>query len=163
MQLWLFVLCNLTYILNAGGDLRACFSTTSSRRSEMQPSSPHHRSLFSVLPPEIIVQILSYTDACTIGRVSASSSCCKAVIDENSQIIYEALAIRHLNATTPCTAGDSGITINSLPAFALEELELDQHSAIAPVARQLQRAIKYQRTSSTAYDNITTWRDFGEC
>lgn len=128
----------------------------------MQATSQHSPNILLVLPPEIVVQILSYTDASTIGRISASSSSCKALIDQNSQIIYEAIAIRHFNVLTPCTAGDSGITIESLPAFALEELgQVEAVDAVAPVERQLRRAIKYQRTSSTAYDSIKTWRDFG--
>lgn len=130
----------------------------------MQAStSQQYRNILSVLPPEIIVQILSYTDACSIGRFSASSSSCKGLVDQNSHIIYEAIANRLFNVTIPCTAGDSGITIDSLPSFALEELEQSEAGAqVAPTERQLRKAIKYQRTSSTVYDNLKTWRDFGE-
>lgn len=122
-------------------------------------------SILHKLPPEIIVQILSYTDACSVGRFTACSSSCKALVDDSSQIIYEGLAIRHFNALTPCTAGDSGITIDSLPDFLVDTV--DGHgdegdTDVAPVELDLRKAIVCQRTSSRVYDSVKSWKDFGE-
>lgn len=122
------------------------------------------QSILHKLPPEIIVQILSYTDACSVGRFTACSSACKALADDSSQIIYEALAIRHFNALTPCTAGDSGITINSIPDFLVDAVEDGDESGtdVSPVELDLRKAIVCQRTSSPVYDSVKTWKDFGE-
>lgn len=132
----------------------------------MQQASPRHLSIFHKLPEEIIVQILSFTDARTVGRFTACSSSCRAIVEHSSQIIYEALAIRHFTALTPCTAGDSGITIDALPDFLLDcgrgEDEEVASRTVAPVELDLRRAIVCQRTSSTAYDDVRTWKDFGE-
>lgn len=129
----------------------------------MQASkSEQSGNILAVLPPEIIVQILTYTDACSIGHFSASSSSCKGLVDNNSQIIYQAIANRQFNTEVPCTAGDSGITIESLPDFVLGGLEsLNGCVDMTPAERQMRRAIKYQRTSSTCYDNVRTWKEFG--
>ncbi|KAK9894516.1 hypothetical protein P389DRAFT_197805 [Cystobasidium minutum MCA 4210] len=130
----------------------------------MQQASPRHLSIFHKLPEEIIVQILSFTDARTVGRFTACSSSCRAIVEHSSQIIYEALAIRHFTALTPCTAGDSGITIDALPDFLLDcgrgEDEEVASRTVAPVELDLRRAIVCQRTSSTAYDDVRTWKDF---
>lgn len=149
--------------------LPSCISTTNvqvrSKSNEVMQAriSQQHRDIISVLPPEIIVQILSYTDALSIGCFSTASSTCKALIDQHSQIIYEAIANREFNVAVPCTAGDSGIAAEELPAFALQALEqITANGTIAPTERQLHEAIRYQRTSSTAYDNVRTWKEFGK-
>lgn len=130
---------------------------------EVMSDQSHHESILDKLPLEIVVHSLCYTNASTVCRFSSCSSACKALVDDNSQIIYQSLALRQFNALTLCTAGDSGITRETLPDFVVRQSENAQNEGdIAPVDAELQRAIRCQRTSSGAYDSVKTWKDFSE-
>jgi hypothetical protein len=111
-------------------------------------------------PLEIIIQILSYTDAYTVGLFRACSHNSTKTVDDASDIIYEAIALKQFNAFKPCSAPDSGISIDTVACDPTLDA-LHSENQVAPVQKALEKAIRCQRTASTAYDNVKTWRDFG--
>ena len=100
-----------------------------------------------LLPLEIVVLILKHVDVSTVTRFRQTSKSCLRIVDAAQEEIYESIADRILNIFVPRTAGDSGITRDTIDYKHL---------------RGIERAINCQRTASRCYDDCNSWKKLGK-
>lgn len=128
----------------------------------MSSATAPKRSILDALPTEIIVLILAEADPSSVALFERCSHACREIVTTAEQVIYEGIAEKRFDPFTPCSAGDSGITRDALPhtlaRYNQAVVEDKPHST-----QDLNRAIRCLRSgASTAFDEVHSWRAYGE-
>lgn len=128
------------------------------------PTPGHMPAILRHLPPELLTLALSELAVVDIAAFRATSKACRDIVDTGEGVIYEAVAKRQYGMDVPCTAGDSGIRVDTI-RYA------DDNAGDAPMTMsgdtneftvhetdsRLATAIANQRTGSRFYQGADSW------
>ena len=121
-------------------------------------------AILRYLPPELLTLALSDLAVVDIAAFRATSRACRDIVDAAENAIYEAVAKRKSDMGMPCTAGDSGIRIDTI-RYANEDAGDVPTSAssdagaytVHETGSRLATAIANQRTASRFYEGAESW------
>jgi len=116
----------------------------------MTSSSPAAYRPLDLVPPELVLQIISHLDLADIANISLASKSCHNLITESEQTIYRAAGFR-LGLTNPQSAGATAAVV-APPAPTEARHQRDEVRSI----------IKQQQSISTHYEGVDSWKDFGK-
>lgn len=102
-----------------------------------------------LLPPELILQIISHLTLSDISAFARASQSCHALIKDSEQAIYRSAAFR-LGLADPQTAGSTAAVVGPAPRDGHRQRD------------ELDGVLNRQQSISSCYDGVQTWNQFGQ-
>ena len=127
---------------------------TQSRRGDRLPA------ILRFLPPEILAVALVELDVRSVAAFRSTSRACRCIVDAFANTIYEGIANRQYGMGVPCTAGDSGVNIDTI-RYSDRDAGDGPSSAsdfcVRKTESRLATAIAHQRTGGRYYEGCDSW------
>lgn len=104
-----------------------------------------------LLPPELVLSILSNLSIADLSAFRQAAKTCNNFVNQSENAIYRILAF-NLGLTQPQSAGATQAVL-APPAPMRAQ---DQQQELEGIVRQ-------QQSMSTYFDGVADWKDFGQC